>query len=70
MLDVYSQAIKYGDLVFVSGQLPINQDVVSWDETAILRRDQQVMKNLEAILTEARLTFDNIVMTTVYLNRP
>jgi 2-iminobutanoate/2-iminopropanoate deaminase len=63
----YSQAIKYGELVFISGQLPINPATGALISTNITDATRQVMENLEAILAEAKLTFDDVLMTTVYL---
>ncbi|WP_117168291.1 RidA family protein [Paraliobacillus sediminis] len=63
----YSQAIDLGDLVFVSGQIPLDpesMEVVTGDITA---QTEQVMKNLQAILTEAGLTFANVAKFTIYI---
>ena len=63
----YSQAIKTGGLVFVSGQislLPDHADVVG--ET-IQEQTEQIMKNLAAILAEAGSDLGRLIKTTVYL---
>lgn len=63
----YSQAIDLGDLVFVSGQIPLDpesMEVVTGDITA---QTEQVMRNLQAILTEAGLTFANVAKFTIYI---
>lgn len=63
----YSQAIRAGGLVFVSGQLalqPGSPDMVS-DE--ITGQTEQVFANLRAILEAAGTSFDRVVKTTVYL---
>ena len=63
----YNQAIKTGDFLFISGQIPMipeTNEIVSGD---IVEETQQVMKNLEAILTEAKLTFEHVVKTTIFL---
>ena len=63
----YSQAIKAGSLLFVSGQIPIDPstgDLVDGDITAQTHR---VFKNLSAILDAAGTTLDQVVRTTVYL---
>lgn len=62
----YSQAIDLGDLVFVSGQIPINPDSGEVVE-GIEGQTSQVMKNLQAILTEAGLTFANVAKFTIYI---
>jgi 2-iminobutanoate/2-iminopropanoate deaminase len=63
----YSQAIRAGDLVFVSGQLslrPGSTDVVG---TTIQEQTEQVFANLEAILEAAGSGLDKLVKTTVFL---
>ncbi|WP_226037208.1 RidA family protein [Aquibacillus saliphilus] len=62
----YSQAIDLGDLVFVSGQIPINPatgDIVQ----GIKEQTDQVMKNIEAVLDEAGLAFSNVAKFTIYI---
>lgn len=64
----YNQAVKAGDWVFVSGQIainPINNELISG---TIQQETTQVMLNLQAILTEAKLSFEHIVKTTIYLS--
>jgi len=63
----YSQAIKAGGFVFVSGQLglaPVASEMVG---STIGEQTEQVFDNLEAILTEAGSSLDRIVKTTVFL---
>ena len=63
----YSQAIRAGSLLFVSGQIPIDPvtgDLVQGD---IAQQTHRVFANLKAILEAAGATFDNVVRTTVYL---
>lgn len=63
----YSQAIDVGNLVFVSGQIPLNPETMEVVEGDITVQTEQVMKNLEAILTEAGLTFANVAKFTIYI---
>lgn len=63
----YSQAIDIGDLVFVSGQIPLDPKTMEVVGDTIEDQTIQVMKNLEAILAEANLTFTNVVKFTIYL---
>ncbi|QGH36534.1 RutC protein [Gracilibacillus salitolerans] len=63
----YSQAIDAGDLVFVSGQIPLNPETMEVVEGDIATQTEQVMKNLDAILSEAGLTFANVVKFTIYI---
>lgn len=62
----YSQAIKAGNLVFVSGQLPINAENGEMP-AGIKEQTHQSIKNIIAILEEAGATLDNVVKTTVFL---
>lgn len=63
----YSQAIFAGDTLYISGQIPVNPADGSITET-IEEQTAQCLKNIDAILTEASLTKDNIVKTTVLLS--
>ena len=63
----YSQAIVAGDLVFVSGQIPIDPATGSLVEGDIAAQTRRVMKNLGAILEAAGSSLDQVVKTTVYL---
>ncbi|SET98669.1 2-iminobutanoate/2-iminopropanoate deaminase [Salinibacillus kushneri] len=61
----YSQAVEAGGFLYVSGQIPINPDSGEI-ASGIVNQTRQVMKNIEAILTEAGLTFSNVVKFTIY----
>ncbi|MGN8645938.1 RidA family protein [Gracilibacillus sp. HCP3S3_G5_1] len=63
----YSQAIDAGDFVFVSGQIPLNPETMEVVEGDIAVQTEQVMQNLEAILTEAGLSFADVVKFTIYI---
>jgi 2-iminobutanoate/2-iminopropanoate deaminase len=63
----YSQAIDTGDLVFISGQIPIVPETGKLLEGDIRMQTGQVMKNIGAILTAAGLDYSNIVKCTCYL---
>jgi 2-iminobutanoate/2-iminopropanoate deaminase len=63
----YSQAIRVGDLVFVSGQLALKPDHAEIVGETIQEQTEQVMQNLGAILEEAGSGLDRLVKTTVYL---
>ena len=62
----YSQAIDTGSFVFISGQIPVNPATGEIPE-GIEAQAAQSMANIKAILTEAGLTMDNVVKTTVFL---
>jgi 2-iminobutanoate/2-iminopropanoate deaminase len=63
----YNQAIKAGNLLFVSGQIALNGDTGVMVNTNIEAETQQVMKNLFFILTEAGADFQKVVKTTIFL---
>lgn len=62
----YSQAIEAGDFVYVSGQIPINPDTGEVEQ-GIEKQTKQVLKNLQAILTEAQTDFSQVIKFTIYL---
>ena len=64
----YSQAIVHGDLVFTSGQIPINPLTGNVDAEGISAQTEQVMKNLAAVLTEAGASFESAIKTTCFLS--
>ena len=62
----YSQAIKAGDFVFFSGQIPLRADGSLCDGD-ITEQTSQVLQNMQAVLKAAGLDFSNVVKTTIYL---
>jgi 2-iminobutanoate/2-iminopropanoate deaminase len=64
----YNQAIKTGNLLFISGQVALvpGSDTLITDN--ISDETHQVMKNLQAILSEAGINFSNVVKTTIFLS--
>ena len=63
----YSQAIKVGNLVYTSGQIPINPATGNFVEGGIKEQTHQSLTNIKAILEEAGLSMNNVVKTTVFL---
>ena len=63
----YSQAIRAGSLLFVSGQIPLDPATGALVQGDIAAQTHRVFANLRAILEAAGATFDNVVRTTVYL---
>lgn len=63
----YSQAIAVGDLLFISGQIPVNPETGEIPE-GIAAQTEQSIANIKAILAEAGMTIDNVVKTTVFLS--
>ncbi|HPW89002.1 MAG TPA: RidA family protein [Kaistella chaponensis] len=62
----YSQANFANGILYISGQIPFNSETGKLVE-GIEKETHQVMKNLEAILTEAGMTFKNVVKATIFL---
>ena len=63
----YSQAIVHGDLVFTSGQIPINPNTGIVDAEGIVKQTEQVMKNLGEVLAAAGSSFEKAIKTTCFL---
>ena len=63
----YSQAIKVGNFVYTSGQIPIDPATGSFAEGGIKEQTRQSLQNIKAILEEAGLTMENVVKTTVFM---
>lgn len=64
----YNQAVKVGDILFVSGQIAINPATGNIENQGIAEETTMVMKNIGAILAEAGMNFGNIVKTTIFLS--
>lgn len=63
----YNQAIKVGNLVYTSGQIPINPATGNFVEGGIKEQTRQSLTNIKAILEETGLSMNNVVKTTVFL---
>lgn len=63
----YSQAVKAGGMLFVSGQLPADKDSGNIVNGGIEAQTRQSLENIKAILTAAGVTLDNVVKTAVFL---
>ena len=63
----YSQAMISGDLVFVSGQVPIDPATGSLVEGGVAEQTEQVLKNLQAVLAAAGSGLEHALKTTVFL---
>jgi len=64
----YNQAIQFGNLLFISGQVAINPVTGNVEATDILGETHQVMHNLKAILAEAGMDFNHALKTTIFLS--
>ena len=63
----YSQAIAVGDMLFTSGQIPIDPKTGNIDAVGITEQTEQVMKNLAEVLSAAGTSFENAIKTTCFL---
>ena len=63
----YNQAVKTGELLFISGQVAIDAETNELISGDVQAETKQVMNNLQAILTAAELTFEHVVKTTIFL---
>ena len=63
----YSQGVISGGLLFISGQIPLDPKTNALVDGDIGAQTEQVLKNLMAVLKEAKIGADNVVKTTVYL---
>ncbi|MCL1937711.1 MAG: RidA family protein [Candidatus Azobacteroides sp.] len=64
----YSQAIKAGNFVFLSGQLGIDPQTGELVSGGMSGQTEQVFQNIQAVLAEINLTWDSVVKTTVFLS--
>ncbi|HNO32452.1 MAG TPA: RidA family protein [Anaerolineales bacterium] len=64
----YSQAIQAGNMLFVSGQIAIQQSTGSMITANIEEEAHQVMKNIEEVLRAAQFNFTHVVKTTIFLS--
>jgi 2-iminobutanoate/2-iminopropanoate deaminase len=63
----YTQGTRYGDLVFVSGQIALDMQSNQLRGTTIEEQTRATMENIRAVLESHRLTFANVVSVTVFL---
>ena len=67
-LGPYNQAILAGDTLYVSGQIPLNPETGELVKGSITEETKMVMKNLEAVLKAAEMTFENVVKSSIFLS--
>lgn len=63
----YSQAVVAGNMVFLSGQIPLDPNSGTLVSNEIVDQTKQVMRNIEAVLASEGLTFKNVVKSTIFL---
>ena len=64
----YNQAVIANGFLFISGQIAINPTTNELIEGSIAEETKQVMQNINAILQQAKLTFEQVVKTTIFLS--
>jgi 2-iminobutanoate/2-iminopropanoate deaminase len=63
----YSQAVRFNNLIFVSGQIPIDPETGKILKGNIKEQTRQILKNLNNILAAGGSSLDNVLRTTIYL---
>ncbi|MCM4167304.1 2-iminobutanoate/2-iminopropanoate deaminase [Arenibacter antarcticus] len=63
----YNQAVLTGNTLYISGQIPLDPKTGELVAGDIKKETQQSMENLKAILTEARMTFENVVKSSIFV---
>ena len=63
----YNQAIQFDNLLFISGQIPLNPKNGKLISSGIKEETNKVMTNIQCILEEAKMNFNNVVKTTIFL---
>ena len=64
----YSQAVQTGNMLFISGQIPVIPETGELVSGTVADEAMQVMRNLEALLLKAELGFQHVVKTTIFLS--
>ncbi|MEM8939672.1 MAG: RidA family protein [Bacteroidota bacterium] len=67
-LGPYSQAVKAANTLYISGQIPIDQETGKLVDTSIEDETEQVMINIQNILEEAALDFSNVVKCSIFVS--
>ncbi|MCO5285479.1 MAG: RidA family protein [Chitinophagaceae bacterium] len=63
----YNQAVKAGNLLFLSGQVCMDPETGELKNSSVAEETAQVMKNLDTVLKAAGATFENVVKTSIFL---
>ncbi|WP_274475579.1 RidA family protein [Mangrovimonas aestuarii] len=64
----YNQAVLVGNMLYTSGQIAINPTSGNLVQDDIQTETKQVMENLKAVLTEAGMTFENVIKSTIFIS--
>jgi 2-iminobutanoate/2-iminopropanoate deaminase len=63
----YNQAVLAGNMLYISGQIPIDPKTANLIEGDIKEETKQSMENLKAILEEAGMTFENVIKSSIFI---
>ncbi len=63
----YSQAVKYENLLFISGQIAIDPETQEFIGGDAGKQTERIMENIKAVLEEAGLNFNHVIKATIYL---
>jgi len=63
----YSQAVLKGNMLFTSGQIAIDPTTSELIDGTVSEETEQVMQNLKAVLTEAGMTFEHVLKTSIFI---
>ncbi len=66
-IGAYSQAVLKGNMLFTSGQIAIDPATSELINGTVSEETEQVMKNLKAVLSEAGMTFENVLKTSIFI---
>ncbi len=64
----YSQAVRANGMVFLSGQVAFVPETGELEQSNLEAETHQVMKNIQAVLDEAKISFEHVVKTTIFLS--
>ena len=64
----YSQAVKYKDMVYLSGQIPVNPVTGEYERESVAAQTRQCMENIKAVLAAAGATMNNVLKCTIFLS--
>ncbi len=66
-IGAYNQAVLHGNMLYTSGQIAINPDTGNLETDEIKSETKRVMENLKAVLSEANMTFENVIKTSIFI---
>ena len=64
----YNQAVKAGNTLYISGQIPLIPSTMELYSGTIKEETELVMQSLNSILAEAEMNFENVVKTTIFID--